>query len=185
VDPDQSTAEASGGFDIRFAPLFDCAYRAAYRLVGHRPEAEDIAIEALARAQLRWDAVEPYAEAWVVRTATNLALDRVRRGPTPVPTAATTGADAATAVERRLDLVRVLRSLPKRQREVVLLRYVGDRSEREVAEVLGISPGSVKQHASRGLAALRAGLTGYGDPDAAVTRVDPGSAPEEEHTDVH
>jgi RNA polymerase sigma factor (sigma-70 family) len=162
VDPGQSTVDADGGFEPRFASLFDGAYRAAYRLLGDRADAEDAAIEALARAQLRWDAVAGYADAWVVRTATNLALDHVRRGPPPSPGPSGIGADAAATIERRLDLVRVLRDLPKRQREVVLLRYVGDRSEREVAAVLGISPGSVKQHASRGLAALRAGLPGYG-----------------------
>jgi RNA polymerase sigma factor (sigma-70 family) len=48
-----------------------------------------------------------------------------------------------------------LAELPRRQREVVVLRYVGDFSEAQVASALGISPGAVKQHASRGLAALR------------------------------
>jgi RNA polymerase sigma factor (sigma-70 family) len=45
--------------------------------------------------------------------------------------------------------------LPKRQREVVALRYFLDLSEQEIASALGCSTGSVKQHASRGLAALR------------------------------
>ena len=43
----------------------------------------------------------------------------------------------------------------RRQRETVLLRYLGDQSEQQTAAALGISVGSVKTHASRGLAALR------------------------------
>ncbi len=47
-----------------------------------------------------------------------------------------------------------LRSLPDRQREVLALRYYLDLSEAEIAATLGISSGSVKTHAHRGLAAL-------------------------------
>ena len=50
-------------------------------------------------------------------------------------------------------------SLPRRQREVVVLRHVADMSEADVAAALGCSIGSVKTHASRGLASLRAMLT--------------------------
>jgi DNA-directed RNA polymerase specialized sigma24 family protein len=146
-------------FDEAFASLFTCAYRAAFRLVGNRPDAEDVAIEAVARAQTRWQELAAYGEAWVVRTATNLALDLMRRGrPRFVPDPA---AGPDLVVEHRVDLVRALGRLPKRQREVVLLRYVGDRSEHEVAMVLGISAGAVKTHASRGLTALRARLADY------------------------
>jgi RNA polymerase sigma factor (sigma-70 family) len=55
-----------------------------------------------------------------------------------------------------LDLQRALDRLSTRQREVVVLRYVADLSEADVARVLGCSVGSVKTHASRGLTTLRA-----------------------------
>lgn len=142
-----------------FARLFACGYRAAFRLVGTRSDAEDVAIEAVARAQARWDEVAGYPEAWVVRAATNLALDQVRRGRPRLLSARPEAPDHS--VEHRLDLLAALRYLSRRQLEVVLLRYVGDCSEREVAALLGISTGSVKQHASRGLAALRSRMTGY------------------------
>jgi len=48
-----------------------------------------------------------------------------------------------------------LRSLPARQAEVLALRFQADLSELEIAETLGISTGSVKTHASRGIAKLR------------------------------
>jgi RNA polymerase sigma factor (sigma-70 family) len=52
-------------------------------------------------------------------------------------------------------VLRALRELPLRQREVLALRYYLDLSEAEIAETLGISRGAVKSHASRGSAALR------------------------------
>ena len=55
-------------------------------------------------------------------------------------------------------MLRALRALPLRQREVLVLRYYVDLSEAEIADALGISRGAVKSHASRGMAALRAGL---------------------------
>ena len=48
--------------------------------------------------------------------------------------------------------------LPRRQREVIALRHLVDLSEREVASVLGISAGAVKQHLHRGLASVRGRL---------------------------
>jgi RNA polymerase sigma factor (sigma-70 family) len=55
----------------------------------------------------------------------------------------------------RIDLHRALESLSKRQREVLVLRFLADLPEADVARALGCSVGSVKQHASRGLATLR------------------------------
>ena len=135
-------------------------YKVAYRLTGDRAESEDLAQEALARAYLRWRKVAAYDEAWVARVTTNLAIGRWRKhgrvvvsGPGEQAFAApgTAGADPLD----RIELVRVLRSLPRRQREAVALRYLADLPEAEVAEVLGCSVGAVKQHTHRGLAALR------------------------------
>ena len=55
-------------------------------------------------------------------------------------------------------LVRVLRDLPVRQREVLVLRYWADATEADIARTLGISRGAVKTHAHRGMTAVRAGL---------------------------
>src|SRR5262245_23128525 len=144
-------------FEERFAVLAALGYKVAYRLTGDRAESEDLAQEALARAYLRWRKVAAYDEAWVARVTTNLAIGRWRKhgrvvvGGTAVAAAAAGGADPLD----RIELVRILRSLPKRQREAVALRYLADLPEAEVAEVLGCSVGAVKQHTHRGLAALR------------------------------
>ena len=102
-------------------------------------------------------------EGWVVTVATNLAIDRIRRRRRPPTSGTEPVALVDTHLPERVDLARALQHLTRRQRDVVVLRYLADRSELEVAETLGCSPGSVKTHASRGLAALRMEL---GDIDA-------------------
>ncbi|HSA51570.1 MAG TPA: SigE family RNA polymerase sigma factor [Yinghuangia sp.] len=64
--------------------------------------------------------------------------------------------EGAHNVLERDALVRVLRELPRRQREVIVLRYYADLTEVQVADLLGLSVGSVKAYGSRGLEALRA-----------------------------
>ena len=152
-------------FDEAFPTLYALAYRVAYRLVGQREESIDIAQETLARAAARWSRVQDHAAPWVATVAGNLAVDywrkRRRREAVAVPSAAGGGlAGGGGSVDEglieRMDLVRALRTLPKRQRQVVVLRYLADCSEAEVAALLGCGEGTVKSSASRGLAALRA-----------------------------
>jgi RNA polymerase sigma factor (sigma-70 family) len=52
-------------------------------------------------------------------------------------------------------MIEALLALPRRQREVLVLRYYFDQQEAQIADMLAISRGSVKQHASRGLARLQ------------------------------
>jgi len=158
------SSQVPRSFELAFADLYRLAYRVAFRILGDRPEAEDIAQEALARATLRWDKLHDRPEGWVTRVASNLALDRYRRRRRrpPVQTGPLGIVDDRTV--ERSDLVNALRRLPRRQREVVVLRYLADLSEGDVARALGCSVGSVKTHASRGLSALRGQL---GDPGMA------------------
>ena len=84
----------------------------------------------------------------------SVARRHLQVAPDPVP-----GADAtAMAGDADGEVIAALRSLPERQREVLSLRYYLDLSEADIARTLGISAGSVKTHASRGLAALAARL---------------------------
>ena len=144
-------------FEEAFDDCYRVAYRAAFRLLGTREDAHDAAQEAMTRAYVRWRRIHEYPEAWAARVATNLAIDVVRKR-TRVATAGA-GHAADDRLEERLDLVNALARLPRRQRDVVALRFLADRTEDDVARMLGISIGSVKQHAHRGLEALRQSMT--------------------------
>ena len=152
---------ASADFASRFPELYRRAYAVAYRIVGNQNTAQDIAQEALARAYLAWKKVADHAVPWVVSVSVNLALDQHRtrrRDHRRHAQLVVLHEDVRTdpAADHRTDLVRALRTLPRRQCQVVVLRYLGDLSELDTAAALGISVGAVKTHASRGLAALRA-----------------------------
>ena len=154
------------GYDERFGELSLLGYQVAYRLTGDRAESEDVAQEVMTRAFLRWPRVAGYAEAWVVRVSTNLVIGRwrrigSRRGHGAAPERAVADPDAA----ERLALVVALRRLPRRQREVAVLRYLGDLSVEQTATALGLSESAVKAHAARALVALRRGLGEPAEPD--------------------
>ena len=142
-----------GSFDDSVVALYAVAYRVGYRMLGSRHDAEEVAQEVCARALDRWSKIEAYAEPWAARSASNLVLDRLRRTRRWIPRAPSV---QPPPDGERVDLVRALRSLPRRQRDVIVLRYLGDFSEEEVASKLGCSLGTVKQHAHRAMLALRA-----------------------------
>jgi RNA polymerase sigma factor (sigma-70 family) len=146
-------------FEREFDGLFLRAFRLAYRLLSDTAAAEDVAAEACARAFASWTRIGklPYREAWVLRVASNLAIDAIRRRGRSFSTG-DAPQDMEDGVALRLALGVALRELPRRQRETVVLRHVAGLKESEVADALGVSKGSVKTHASRGLASLRARL---------------------------
>jgi RNA polymerase sigma-70 factor (sigma-E family) len=162
IDQDRTgettSAQPYGQFADAFDALYRRAYQSAFKLLGDRHDAEDVAQEACTRACLRWSRLDN-PTAWVVRVSTNLSLDRWRRAQRARAHRPTDPYRAITEIdERRVDLHRALATLPKRQREVVVLRYVADLSEADTAAALGCAQGTVKAHAARGLSALRAAL---------------------------
>ncbi|HSR83512.1 MAG TPA: SigE family RNA polymerase sigma factor, partial [Streptosporangiaceae bacterium] len=134
--------------------------RFGYALTGDWALAEDLSQTALAKAYLRWSRVRrDDPEAYVRRIMINTWSSWWRRrwrGELPVaklPDVA--GPDAFTGVEHRLALRSALGRLPPGQRAVVVLRYHQDMSEAQVADLVGISVGTVKSQAAKGLAGLR------------------------------
>lgn len=149
----RALAPAPASFEAAFAELYPRAVGLARRMLGNRAAAEDVAAEAMARALMRWDRLDPArAPGWVLRVTANLAIDVMRRRGRVLEPGVIDLEDATTM---RLAVADALRSLPRRQREVVALRYLSDLSEADVARALGISTGSVKRHLHRGLGALR------------------------------
>lgn len=138
--------------------------RTAQLLTGDFHEAEDLVQTTLAKVYGRWRRV-PRGEIdlYVRRALINNNLSRIRRKRvvhllTPVlpESLRHTSAGHAEAVEDRTSLLAALGDLTPRQRAVMVLRYWEDLTELEIASVLNCSIGTVKTHARRGLAALRA-----------------------------
>lgn len=140
-------------------------------LVDDRETAEDVVQEAFAGLYLRWRHLrDPNAAvAYLNRTVANGSRDQLRHGRRvtaglsrliPRSEALSSAEHDAVAHDEADRLWRAVTQLPRRQREVLVLRYYLDQTEAEIADTLGVSTGSVKRHASRGLAALAACLEG-------------------------
>lgn len=129
--------------------------RTAYLLCGSRDGAEDLLQTALATALPKWRRMEN-PEGYLRRTMVNCLANRWRLPIREIVTAVLP--DRAwhdRGIEDRDELWSALGRLPVRMRAVLVLRYWEDRSEEETAQILGMSTGTVKSHASRGLARLR------------------------------
>jgi RNA polymerase sigma-70 factor (sigma-E family) len=133
----------------------------AVAVSGSRVEAEDLVQTALTNAYPRWHKIRPdQALAYLRRSIVNAHVSRWRRHrgaefsvaepPEGFSPASTHG------VDDRLTLVPLVRALPPRQRAVIVLRYLCDLGDREIAQTLGISEGTVRSQAKRALATLRA-----------------------------
>lgn len=144
-------------FEEYVAARYIALRRLAFLLCGDWGEAEDLVQDSLVRCHRRWQRIQrddPHA--YVRRAVVNGAHNwrRARRITGPLPDSLAVGA-ASGSVDDRVALVASLRRLPIQQREVLVLRYFEQLSEAEIAGHLGISPGTVKSRAARGLAALR------------------------------
>jgi RNA polymerase sigma-70 factor (ECF subfamily) len=153
-------SRAAAEFSAWYTACYAQAFRIAYRLLGDRAAAEDAAAEGFARAFASWSRVRdlPHRDAWVMRVTSNLALSTLsRRAAAPPRPMSSIEEDA---IANRIALVAALRALPRRQREVIVLRYVAGYPELEVAAALGIAPSSVKTHLKRGMSVLRVDFGG-------------------------
>jgi RNA polymerase sigma factor (sigma-70 family) len=152
-EPKESRVE---GFDDAFERLFLRAYRVSFRILMNREDAEDVAMDTMARALRDWHTLDVPADGWVAKVATHRSIDLWRRAQRRRRHDELVRFGASDyGGDDQLALREAVVALPKRQREVVALRYFVDLSEQEIATALGCSTGSVKQHASRGLATLR------------------------------
>jgi RNA polymerase sigma-70 factor (sigma-E family) len=149
-------------------------YRAHYRsllglaalLLDDTASCEDVVQEAFIRVHSARKRVRDPEKtlAYLRQTVVNLSRSALRRRilglkllSKPMPDAASAEEGAYDQLERR-DLIKAMKGLQRRQREVLVLRYFADMTEAQVAETLGISLGSVKAYGSRGIAALRVAM---------------------------
>ena len=165
--------EAAQQDPARFADLyeinFERVYAYAVKRVRDRAEAEDLTAEVFhhALANLRrfeWRGI-PFA-AWLFRIAANLISDRWLRSGREVPDDSGALETAQVSpleieeVERRATLFRLVDTLPAEQKRVVVLRFVEQKSIKEVAREIRKTEGAVKQLQFRALTSLRAHMEG-------------------------
>lgn len=138
--------------------------RTAVLLTGDHHRSEDLVQEALTKVALRWrrlrdERPDAYARQVIVRD--NISWWRRHRresvgDPRPVPT-------RDSGIDRRLVLQAALDQLTPKQRAIVVLRYFEDLTERQAAEVLGVSTGTVKSQTHLALRRLREGAPELAD----------------------
>jgi len=135
--------------------------RTAYLLTGNVADAEDLVQSALAKTYQAWDRIEEHGalDGYVRRAMVNTHISwwrrrRVEEFPTDeIPDRAV--ADHAVSSDMQESLRRAVDRLPQRMRAAIMLRFYDDMTEAEVAEVLGVSLGTVKSTVSRAMAKLR------------------------------
>jgi RNA polymerase sigma-70 factor (sigma-E family) len=148
------------------AARYSSLLRTAFLLTGDRGIAEDLVQSALMRAYPAWrrssppDRPELYVRTIMIRLATRWRARHWRGEVATDVLPERTSADAPSY--GLVDSVRsALLALPMEQRAVLVLRFYEQYSEQEIAQLLGVRPGTVKSRGSRGIAALRtAGLLG-------------------------
>jgi RNA polymerase sigma-70 factor, ECF subfamily len=154
------TEAAAVNFEDFYRMEFPRVYRAAWVSARDEHDALDATQEAFGRAFARWSRLRrrDWAAGWVITTALNLVKRRAPRQSPVVDRRSHEPPSASDAV----DLRRALAKLPARQREALVLYYIGDLPVAAVAELMGVSDGTVKAHLAQGREALR-GLLEVGD----------------------
>lgn len=137
-------------------------YATAYHLTGDRFEAEDLLQSALFSTYKAWDRISDKAAVggYLRRTMTNLHISAWRRRklneyPTEELPETPGETDAMRGTELRAVLWQALARLPELQRTMLVLRYYEGRTDPEIADILGISVGTVKSSIWRSLRRLR------------------------------
>ena len=139
--------------------------RLAVIMLGDRPAAEEVVQEAFCGLYRHWARLSdpgkalPYARSAVLNGCRSALRHRARwrsgsvTGPQVWETAESAESSVLASEEHR-EVLAALRRLPDRQREALVLRFYLELGEAEIAESMGITPGTVKSTTSRALAAL-------------------------------
>jgi RNA polymerase sigma-70 factor, ECF subfamily len=156
-----------------FAELYEINFERVYayvvKRVGNRTETEDLTSEVFHQAlanlkRFEWRGI-PFA-AWLFRIAANLIADRWQRSGREIPDdpgkieSVQVSPAEIEEVERRATLFRLVDTLPVEQRRVVVLRFVEQKSIKDVAQEIQKTEGAVKQLQFRALNSLRARMEG-------------------------
>ena len=147
-----------------YAAHFTRLVRLSFLLIHDHERAEELVQDTFVALHGRWRRLrDPHkALAYLRQSVVNRSRSELRhravvdRNPVQPPPPKESAEDTAIAGSVRDHMLAAVDRLPRRQREVLILRYFLDLSEAEIADTLRISRGSVKSHSSRGITALRA-----------------------------
>jgi RNA polymerase sigma-70 factor, ECF subfamily len=159
-----------GAFDVLVRTYMEQALRVAYRVVGHREDAEDLVQESFLAAYQYLDSFEigrPFGP-WLIRIVlnrgSNLRRARARRSMQP-ETDGVSDAPSALDETERVDTGRILRdalaTLSERQRLIVTMFEVDGLTSTEIGEMLELAPGTVRWHLHEARRVLRGALADY------------------------
>jgi RNA polymerase sigma-70 factor (ECF subfamily) len=171
----------ANAFEVLYDRHGGPAYSLAYRIVGDRTAAEDVAQEAFLsiwRSRARFDRARGSVRSWVLSIVRNRAIDSLRRGGANAPAldlddetlldsrpAEELTEDEAIRRETSNELRGALEELPADQSRVIHLAYFGGFSHSEIAEMLNMPLGTVKGRMRLGLEKIRAQIAEGMAPD--------------------
>ncbi|SNY71035.1 SigE family RNA polymerase sigma factor [Paractinoplanes atraurantiacus] len=164
-----------GGFEEYVKARGDALRRFAYLICGDHQLGEDLVQEVLVRAYRRWHRIDTDDPDRYIRTAlvrrhvSWLRLRRTWERPEPIEDDREDPGDFAKQVADRDDLWPRLGRLTRAQRAVLVLRFYEDLDDQRIGETLRCAPSTVRVHAARGLARLRAELTPSAADKSGVT----------------
>jgi RNA polymerase sigma-70 factor (sigma-E family) len=162
-DPVAADGDAAGAVTALYAAHYRSLVGLAVLLVRDVGTAEEVVQESFIAMHSRWRLLRnsekalSYLRRSVVNGSRSVLRHRQvvdRNAPKPPPDMPSAEEGAVELLERSA-VVAALRTLPLRQREVLVLRFYGDLSETQIAETMGISPGAVKSHTARAMSSLR------------------------------
>lgn len=168
VDSDGlSDVQIPSSFEIFYREEYPAIVAIAYGLTGSRWVAEDLAQEAFLRVHADWPRVarKDSPTAWVRRVVINLAKSRFRRLRSEAAASLRLTGLTVTMAEPDSDADHywaIVRKLPSRQAQVLVLRYIDDLTISEIASVLGIADGTVKALLHQGRQRLKRQLDAKG-----------------------
>ncbi|MEO5817452.1 MAG: sigma-70 family RNA polymerase sigma factor [Gemmatimonadaceae bacterium] len=167
---DRVRAGDSTAFDALVQAYMRQAFQLAYRVVGHREDAEDLVQEAFLAAYQyldSYDATRPFGP-WLMRIVlnrgSNLRRSRARRETEPETDAvspAPSALDESERAEAREQLSRAMDLLSERQRMIVTLFDVDGLTSTEIGELIDLSPGTVRWHLHEARRTLRGALSRF------------------------
>lgn len=155
-----------GSFESFYKSEYNPLLGMAIALISDPNAAEDLVQEVLITAHDRWDRLSQYENprAWLRRVLINRATSRRRRLGSEMRALTRLGAPDPSPPDLSAETAEVwdqVRRLPRRQQQAIVLHYVGELTVREVADVMGCSPGAVKSHLHRARGALEEPLSAY------------------------